>query len=101
MNLRLPERVLVYMAPADLRRSATGLSALVYRHLEHFEPETVYVFLNRRRTHMKWLWHQEGRLHVLEQRLEVGCFRLPSVRRGRLLLTRRQLQQVLAGAKGR
>lgn len=59
-----------------------GLSGLVVNALGR-EPTdgSVYVFLNRRRTHLKLLHWESGGFVLYYKRLEKGCFSLPATQK--------------------
>jgi len=102
--LKLPEKVRVYVAmgPADMRKHANGLSALVMKLLNH-EPTSghLFVFFNRRRDIIRILfWARDG-YWVLSKRIERGCFRrlkiegeTPSV-----VVTAEEFAQLLSGVE--
>jgi transposase len=75
---RLPSKILVAMMPIDLHLSFDRLAAIV-RHELGAEPkaDTVVVFHNRRRTHVKLLWHDGSGYRVLYKRLDRGTYRIP------------------------
>jgi transposase len=71
-------RILAWSEPVDMRKSFDGLVGLVQEALRE-DPlsGTVYVFFNRRGTHMKAVtWDRTG-FCVLAKRLEQGRFVLP------------------------
>lgn len=61
-----------------MRKSMDGLSGLVSDELGR-NPTSgeVFVFLNRRRTHMKLLHWESGGFVLYYKRLEIGTFALP------------------------
>lgn len=72
------QRYFLYREPADMRKGFDGLSGLVKSRLGR-DPLSgdVFVFLNRRRTHIKLLvWDRCG-FAVYYKRLERGTFELP------------------------
>jgi transposase len=71
-------KVLVALAPCDLRKGFNGLHALVQERLgEDPRQGTLFVFSNRRHTRIKILcWDGTG-LWVLTKRLEQGTFSWP------------------------
>ena len=79
--LSLPASVRVYLsiAPADLRRSFDGLSALVQQVFGR-EPLDghLFLFLNRRRDRLKILYWDRDGLALWYKRLEAGTFQLPA-----------------------
>ncbi|NOY82013.1 MAG: IS66 family insertion sequence element accessory protein TnpB [Kiritimatiellaeota bacterium] len=91
------DRILLYTAPTDMHKSFRGSSALVYRYRGGPESGVYYVFVNRRRTHVKiFYWDGDG-LALWYKRLEKGCFAVPPVRDGRIELDRCQLALLLEG----
>lgn len=85
------------MQPTNMRKSFRGLSALVYQHLGRPEDGAYYVFVNRRRTHVKILhWDGDG-LAIWYKRLEKGCFVMPRAEGSRVELDRRRLTMLLEG----
>ena len=86
-------RYFLYRDPADMRKGFNSLSGLVRSHLKG-DPLSgdVYVFVNRRRTHIKLLvWDRTGFV-IYYKRLERGTFQLPDLEKtgalswGQLLL---------------
>ena len=90
-------RIFLYVPATDMRRSFTGLSALVYQHLGRPDDGAYYVFVNRRRTHVKILYWDGDGLALWYKRLEKGRFMVPSMREGRAELDRRDLALLLEG----
>lgn len=76
--IRLPSTILVATAPVDLHFSFDRLVGIV-RHELGADPkaDTVVVFHNRRRTHVKLLWHDGSGYVVLYKRLDRGTVRVP------------------------
>lgn len=76
--IRLPRRLFVATAPIDLRLSFDRLAGIVRDALGH-DPrrETLVAFHNRRRTHLKLLWHDGFAYCVLYRRLDRGVYRIP------------------------
>lgn len=76
--IRLPSRVFVAMAPVNLHLSFDRLASLVRDELGGDpKADTVVVFHNRRRTHVKLLWHDGTGYAVHYKRLDKGTFRIP------------------------
>ncbi|MBW2525113.1 MAG: IS66 family insertion sequence element accessory protein TnpB [Deltaproteobacteria bacterium] len=72
------QRYWLYRTPADMRKSFDGLCGLVTSELGR-DPLSgeVFVFVNRRRTHVKLLvWDRSGFV-LYYKRLEQGTFELP------------------------
>jgi len=72
------QRYFLYREAADMRKSFNGLCGLVTAGLNR-DPLSgdVFVFINRRRTHIKLLvWDRNGFV-IFYKRLEKGTFELP------------------------
>lgn len=93
----LPDRVLVYGKPVDMRKSFDGLFALVANALgEDPMSGDLFLFLNRRRNTVKGLlWDRTGFL-LIAKRLERGQFHL---RNGaeKVVIKRALLRRLLDG----
>lgn len=73
-------RVWLYRHATDMRKSFKGLSALVRNHLdENPISGELFVFINKRRTHIKVLYFDDGGYCIWMKRLEQGRFQLPKV----------------------
>jgi transposase len=61
-----------------MRKSFDGLSGLVIRELER-EPTSgeVFIFINKRRSHLKLLHWENGGFVLYYKRLEKGTFTIP------------------------
>ncbi len=73
------QRYFLYRDPADMRKSFDGLCGLVTAGLKR-DPLSgdVFVFINRRRTHIKLLvWDRCGFV-IYYKRLERGSFEIPA-----------------------
>ena len=90
-------RILLYTGPTDMRKSFRGLSALIYQHLGRPEDGSYYVFVNRRRTHVKILYFDGDGLAIWYKRLEKGRFIMPRMQGDRVELDRRRLAMLLEG----
>ena len=68
-------RVWLYTRPTDMRKSFDGLSALVKDKLQE-NPASghLFVFINRKRTHLKVLYFDRHGYCVWAKRLERGRF---------------------------
>ena len=70
-------KVWLYRRPVDMRKSFDGLSALARQALtENPLSGAVYVFVNRRRTHMKCLYFDSDGYCIWAKRLERGRFQV-------------------------
>ena len=92
-------RILLATEPADMRKGADGLGALVRRQFaEPLFSGALFVFLSARRDRIKVLWWSAGGFVVLYTRLERGRFRRPAPRAdGRLHLSPAELEALLEG----
>ena len=91
---------LIYGPPCDMRKSFDALCGLVRNELGR-DPLSgeVFIFLSKRRTHIKLLcWEGDG-FGLYYKRLEKGSFELPAAVGGTeaLSITAAQLQLILAG----
>lgn len=77
-SLNSQNRYLFYNKPCDMRKSFNGLSGLVINELKR-NPISgeVFVFLNKRRTHLKLLHWESGGFVLYYKRLEKGTFTPP------------------------
>ena len=94
MTFSPSQRYWLYQEPADMRKSFDGLCGLVRSGLKR-DPTSgdVFVFINRRRTHIKLLvWDRSGFV-LYYKRLERGTFEMPNVEQ----LTWPQLMLILEG----
>jgi transposase len=78
VTLTLPGTIFVATTPIDLRLSFDRLAGIVREQLGA-DPrrETLVVFHNRRRTHVKLLWHDGRSYSILYRRLDRGTYRIP------------------------
>jgi transposase len=90
-------RIFLYMQPTDMRKSFCGLSALIYQQLGRPEDGSYYVFVNRRRTHVKVLYWDGDGLAIWYKRLEKGRFVMPRSEGHKVELDRRHLAMLLEG----
>lgn len=77
-SLSSQHQYLLYHKPCDMRKSFNGLSGLVLNELERSPISgEVFVFLNKRRTHLKLLHWESGGFVLYYKRLEKGTFSPP------------------------
>lgn len=94
-------RYFLYRQPTDIRKGFDGLAGLVRTELDQ-NPLTgdVFIFLSKRRTHVKLLqWDGDG-FAIYFKRLERGAYELPAAATGAsggLSITATQLQLILSG----
>lgn len=76
--MRLPATVYVATEPVNLHFSFDRLAGIVREQLgEDPRREAIFVFHNRRRTHVKILWHDGRGYWLLYKRLDRGTYRIP------------------------
>lgn len=79
--LTFPSNVKLYMGdrPVDFRRGIDGLGALVESQFGASAAcGHVFIFLNKRRTQIRFLFWERDGFCLLTKRLEAGTFRRPS-----------------------
>jgi len=99
--IRFPNKILVATAAVNLHLSFDRLAAIVRNELGA-EPkeDTVVVFHNRRRTHVKLLWHDRVGYVMVYRRLDRGTYRIPlAVPAGAqsVVVSRHELSALLEG----
>jgi len=77
----------LYNGPTDMRMSFNGLSGLIQSRMSR-NPLSgeVFIFINKRRDHMKLLHWEYGGFILYYKRLESGTFELPVHRSGETAL---------------
>ncbi len=101
ISLGPAQRYYLYREPTDMRKSFDGLAGLVRSGLGR-DPLSgdVFLFVNRRRTHIKLLvWDRSGFV-LCYKRLEQGTFELPAAT-AREPITWHQLVLMLEGVSVR
>lgn len=79
LSLFTSRRYFLYHDPTDMRNGFDGLSGLVRQGLSK-DPlsEDVFIFFNKRRSHVKLLlWEKDG-FSIYHKRLERGTYELPA-----------------------
>lgn len=73
----------LYKSHTDMRKSIDGLCGIVYNELgKAVNNKDVFIFLNKRSTHIKLLLHEADGFTLLYRRLHKGCFVMPAVTGG-------------------
>lgn len=91
-------RIWLCTQATDMRKSFTGLSALVKNQLgQNSLSGHYFVFVNLRKTQMKILYFEPSGYCLWSQRLEQGQYRVQPGSTGQRELTRTDLQLILAG----
>jgi transposase len=100
LSLNSAARYLLYHKAADMRKSFSGLSGIVNNELRMpIMSGDIFIFLNKRRTHIKLLqWETDG-FAIYHKRLEEGTFELPSsaIDGAHGIITCKQLTLILQG----
>jgi transposase len=98
LNLPAQLRVFLCTRPTDMRKSFDGLHGLVLDVVRQ-NPQSgdLFVFLNRRRDHVKILWWDGDGLAIWYKRLEIGTFALPDHDGDSVKLAPAQLALLLGG----
>ncbi|WP_409523037.1 IS66 family insertion sequence element accessory protein TnpB [Nitrincola sp. MINF-07-Sa-05] len=93
-------RIWLCTQPTDMRKSFQGLSALVKNQLD-LNPLSgqYFVFVNRRKTHMKVLYFEPSGYCLWSKRLEQGQFRVSPSSSGQRALSWTDLQLILDGVE--
>ena len=96
--MRLPSRLWLCTAATDMRKSYDGLSALVRgQFADNPTSGEGYVFINRRRTHMKCLYFDSGGYCIWSKRLERGLFARPESSEMRVQLSQTEFNALMEG----
>src|SRR5688572_5540757 len=79
MVIELPSTIFVATAPINLRLSFDRLAGIVRDHLGG-DPRSaaLFIFHNRRGTHLKLLWHDGRGYRILFTRLDRCRYRVPT-----------------------
>ena len=71
-------RYFLYAGAADMRKSFTGLCGIVINTMQLNITDTdVFVFLNKDKTHMKILLHEDNGFTMFYRKLDSGRFTIP------------------------
>jgi len=88
----------LYLPACDMRKSFDSLCGLIRTELGKNPTDgSVYLFLNRRRTHLKLLHWEAGGFVLYYKRLEKGQFHLPQQRTAEGYLCYSELVLMVAG----
>jgi transposase len=91
-------RYFLYAQPVIISRSFYKQATIVSEQM-HYDPLTgdVYIFLNRRATHIKLLQWQQNGFAIYYKRLKKGAFEILNA--GQQLITVTQLMLILQGIR--
>jgi transposase len=92
-------RYFLYRHATDIRKSFDGLSGIIQNELaQNPLSGDVFIFINKRRTHIKLLCFEGDGFGLYYKRLEKGTFELPKgTDAGSTAITVSQLQLILSG----
>jgi transposase len=100
LHLSSTVRYYLYRCPADMRKGFDSLSGIVTSGMnQQVLDGSIFIFLNRNRTHIKLLlWEGDG-FSLYYKRLEQGTYELPLDNTGAasMNITYQQLQFMLQG----
>jgi transposase len=69
------DKIFVHRAPVDMRKSINGLSVIVDQEMgQDIQGQSLFIFCNKRRTHLKMLYFDKSGFALWLKRLEVGKF---------------------------
>lgn len=72
------DSIYVYRPPVDMRKSINGLSVIVDQEMKlDLRKSSLFIFWNRRRTHLKMLYFDKSGFALWFKRLEEAKFPLP------------------------
>ena len=100
LAINITERYLLYRKPTDMRKSFSALSGIVTNELKMpLHVGDVFIFLNKRRTHIKLLQFEGDGYSIYYKRLEQGTFELPVVtaQQPHAVISCQQLTLILQG----
>jgi transposase len=83
-----------------MRCGRNGLSGIVTNHMKFnvLDPDTIYIFFNKRRNQVKLLLFEKDGHSVYHKRLSGGTYSLPDFNSsGAIEITRQQLSLILDG----
>ena len=91
-------RIWLYTQPVDMRKSFDGLSTLIVSQLQD-DPASgqLFVFINRRKTHLKILYFDGAGFCIWFKRLEQGQFNYRASGDNKKLLSWVHLKMLLDG----
>ncbi len=90
----------LYSSHTDMRKSIDGLCGIVYNELgREVNHKDVFIFLNKRCTHIKLLLQEADGFTLLFRRLHKGRFSMPAVEdnKGAIQMSATDLLSLLSG----
>ena len=72
------QRYFIYPLACDMRKGFNGLGGLVNQYFDHpLLSGDIFIFMNRRRTHLKLLMWDATGFAIYYKRLEAGTYEMP------------------------
>lgn len=69
------DKIFIHRAPVDMRKSINGLSVIVDQDMgKDLQSRSLFIFTNRRRTHLKMLYFDKSGFALWLKRLEASKF---------------------------
>lgn len=98
-SIREFDGIYVHRAPVDMRKNINGLASIVEAEMKlDLKSSSMFVFTNRRRTHMKILYFDRSGFAIWFKRLEESKFPWPRILdQDTIELTAADLELVLDG----
>ena len=79
LSFSTQQRYFIYPENCDMRKGFNGLGGLVNQFFDHpLMSGDIFIFLNRRRTHLKLLMWDATGFAIYYKRLEAGTFEMPT-----------------------
>lgn len=99
-SLSSNQKYYLYLQPCDMRKGFDGLFGLVTNELKQpVVNGSVFVFINKTRTHIKLLHWEHGGLVIYHKRLEKGRFEIPKLTENKTQLSWPDLVMIIEGIK--
>jgi len=74
------QRYFLYRGITDMRKSFNGLSGIVNNYFDHsLMSRDIFIFINRRKNHIKLLMWDVTGFAIYHKRLEKGTFEIPAL----------------------
>ncbi len=95
-------KIWLYTEPTDMRKSYTGLSALVRQKLkENPLSGNYFVFINRKKTQTKILYFDRSGYCIWSKRLEQGQFNTGKISQDKVVIEGTRLKMILEGIEAK
>jgi len=91
-------RFFIYSKPTDMRKSHNGLCGIVINAMQSTPTSgDVFIFINKRQTHIKLLYWDRTGFVIFYKRLESGTFELPESSATHVEIAQDALMMILEG----